>query len=408
MSGADGPLSRAIAEADWTRLLAEMVRTPSHPGVARQEEQVVAVLARHLETRGIACSVTEVAPGRPNLIATVAAADERARGGGRHLLLCGHTDTVPLNAGDPGHGFSAEVHEGHMYGRGTADMKGGLAAMAACLIALQRTGALAAGRVTLAAVADEEMESLGTEHLVRSGFRADGAIVGEPTGNRLNLGHRGLQWLAVEFHGRAAHGGAAETGINAIAAAARFMGRVERELVPSFTPRTHPLLGPPTLNFGTIEGGDQPSTVARRCRLTLDRRSVPGETFETITAELEALLRAVEAEMPGLRTTLARVPGGMATMDHGPTVVDHGHPLGRAVRSACEAVKNGPEAPGAFPAWTDAALLANFGGIPSVVLGPGDLAVAHSPRESVPLHEVAQAALIYAAGAVAFCGGAPS
>jgi acetylornithine deacetylase/succinyl-diaminopimelate desuccinylase len=400
MAGTDDALRAAVEGAGWEGLLADMVRTPSHPGLARQEEPVVRVLAAYLEAHGIGCEIIEVAPGRPNLLASLGPAS-----GGRHLLLCGHTDTVPLNAGDPGVGFSAETREGSMYGRGTADMKGGLAAMAACMVALGRTGALPAGRVTLAAVADEEMESLGTEHLVTSGFRADGAIVGEPTGNRLHLGHRGLQWLEVEFHGRAAHGGMAQTGINAIAAAARFMTRVEHELVPSLAPRTHALLGPPTINFGTIEGGDQPSTVARRCRLTLDRRSVPGETFETITAELERLLRAVEAEMPGLATTLARVPGGMATMDHGPTVVDADHPLARAVAAACEAVTGARQAPGAFPAWTDAALLANFGGIPAVVLGPGDLAVAHSPREFVPLAEVAAAARIYAAAALRFCAG---
>jgi acetylornithine deacetylase/succinyl-diaminopimelate desuccinylase len=398
MARADEALRAAVEGCGWLDLLAEMVRTPSHPGVPRQEEQVVRVLARYLEGHGIACRVEEVAPGRPNLLATV---EGGARG--RELVLCGHTDTVPLNAGEPGVGFSAEVRGGHMEGRGTADMKGGLAAMAACLVALRRTGALPAGRVTLAAVADEEMESLGTEHLVRRGHRADGAIVGEPTSNHLCLGHRGLQWLEVEFHGRAAHGGAAQTGINAIAAAARFMTRVERDLVPTFGPRTHPLLGPPTVNFGTIEGGDQPSTVARRCRLTLDRRSVPGETFESISAELEELLRAVEAEMPGLTATLARVPGGMATMDHGPTAVDEDHPLARAVRAACAAVTGAREAPRAFPAWTDAALLATFGGVPSVVLGPGDLAVAHSPRERVSLSEVADAARIYAAAALEFC-----
>src|SRR6185503_16084880 len=139
------------------------------------------------------------------------------------LLLCGHTDTVPLNAGDEGVGLSAEIRDGKLHGRGSADMKGPIAAMAAALVALRETGALAAGAVTLAAVADEERESLGAERLIASGLRADGAIVGEPTQNRLALGHRGLEWLEIAFRGRAAHGGKPGSGVSAIAAAARFV-----------------------------------------------------------------------------------------------------------------------------------------------------------------------------------------
>ena len=394
MSGA-AELDRAIDASGWPDLLADLVRTPSHPGVPRQEEAVVRVLADWLSARGIVAEVREAAPGRPNLIGRVF-----GREGGRRLVLCGHTDTVPLNAGEPGVGFSADVRDGRMLGRGTCDMKGALAAMAAALATLQSTGALARGEAVLAAVADEEMESLGAEALVAEGFSADGAIVGEPTENRLALGHKGLEWLEIRLEGRAAHGGTPEAGVNAIVAAARFLSLVEERLKPALAARAHPLLGPPTINAGTIAGGDQPSTVAAGCVLRVDRRTVPGESFASVVAELEALLAEVARAMPGLRSSVARMPGGMRTLEHLPTVLDAAHPLASSVAS----VLGTPGAPAAFPAWTDASLLSNFAGIPCVILGPGDLALAHSPRESVPLTEVREAAVLYARAAVAFCG----
>ncbi|HEV8238246.1 MAG TPA: M20 family metallopeptidase [Thermoanaerobaculia bacterium] len=383
-----------LVAAQPAELAAAMVRIPSHPGVARQEEAVARHLAAWLAAQGVAAELVEVAPGRPNVIVTAGSRDA----GAPRLLLCGHTDTVPLNDGDPGHGFSGEVRDGRLLGRGAVDMKGPLAAMAAALVALDGALAEVGAATVLAAVVDEEMESLGAEALVRSRLRADAAVVGEPTGNRVALGHRGLEWLAIDFHGRAAHGGAPERGVNAIVAATRFVALAEERLVPSFASRRHPLLGPPTLNFGTIRGGDQPSTVAAACTLTLDRRSVPGESYAGIVAELTALLAEVERATPGLRTTLRRLEGGMATLEHVALETPADHPLARAAFAARGFVTgDAADAPVAFPAWTDGALLAAFAGIPTIVLGPGDLADAHSPRESIGVAELEEGARIYAA-----------
>jgi acetylornithine deacetylase/succinyl-diaminopimelate desuccinylase len=388
--------------SEVVELAAQLVRIPSHPGVERREEAVARALAGWLEARGVAARLDEVAPGRPNLIATV-----RGARPGWHLLLCGHTDTVPLNHDGSGYGFAGELVGGELRGRGAVDMKGALAAMAAAMVELGRDG-LDAGAVTFAAVVDEEMESLGAERLVRTDLPAlavDGAIVGEPTGNRLCRGHKGLEWLEVELVGRAAHGGTPKAGVNAIAAAGRFLALIETKLAPRLATRSHPLLGAPTINVGTIHGGDQPSTVAARCVVTLDRRTVPGESFASLTAELEALLAEVRQGLPGLSTTLRRLAGGMATMEHGPLFLDAGHSLVAACDAARRAAGLGAAPHGAFPAWTDGALLAEPGGVPTVVLGPGDLAVAHSPREAVPVAELEQAARIYAAAARAFGGG---
>ncbi len=393
-------LTDEIDRAGPIDLLSELIRIPSHRGLERQEEGVARVLAGYLESRGLEASLEEVVEGRPNLVCTL-----EGRAEGRHLLLCGHTDTVPLNEGDEGVGFSGLVREGWVEGRGSVDMKGGLAAMAAAIVALSRTGAWRKGKVTVAAVIDEEMESLGAEHLVASGFRADGAIVGEPTENRLCLGHKGLEWLEFRFRGKAAHGGTPDAGINAIDGAARFIELARTELIPQFARRADSLLGPPTLNFGTIRGGDQPSTVAAACTLTADRRSVPGETFDTMTDELQVLLARVEGEMPGLRTEVRRVAGGVATLEHVALKTDAADPVAVAVSKARETLYGSAGRPGDFPAWTDGSLLSGFGGIGTVILGPGDLRLAHSPREAIEVSQVLEAARLYALTALDFCHG---
>lgn len=407
MSGGrtEASVSEAIDRCGWEDLLAEMVRTPSHPGVPRQESGVVAVMARWLEAHGVEVERSDAAPGRPNLTARI-----DCGGRGKRLLLCSHTDTVspsedlvtPIHARSSGP-FSAEVRDGLLHGRGAADAKGPLAAMAAALVALRTSGALPGGGVTLAAVADEEMESLGAERLVRSGVEADGAIVGEPTENRLALGHRGLEWLELEFRGRASHGGTPRKGVNAILAAARFIALANERLVSGFEARAHPLVGPPTINFGMIRGGDGPSTVPAACVVTAARRSVPGESYDSIVKELRDLLDPVEAEFAGLSVEVRRAEGGMATMEHLPAMIGEDHALARAVDEACAKVRGRREPSISFPAWSDASLLSNFGQIPCIVLGPGDLALAHSAAESVPLAEVAEAARIYAAAAQEFC-----
>jgi acetylornithine deacetylase/succinyl-diaminopimelate desuccinylase-like protein len=381
-------------------LLTKLVQIPSHPGVINQEAGVAAVLAEFLEGWGLRPQLEEVVSGRPNLLCSL---DSRAPG--PHLLLCGHTDTVPLNASDPGFGFSGAIEEGRVLGRGSADMKGALAAMAAAMVALSGVRDSLSGRVTFAAVIDEEKESLGAEHLVLSGFAADGGIVGEPTRNQICVGHKGLEWIEIVFTGRAAHSSTPEAGVSAIDAAATFVHRARTELVALFADRVDPLLGRPTLNFGTVSGGDQPSTVAASCVLTADRRSLPGEDFESIRKELEELLAGVKVDTPGLSTELRRLPGGMATLEHVALKTSPSHPLVEAAMAARSRICGAVGELGVFPAWTDGALLAAFAGIPTLILGPGDIAVAHTPVESIEIAEVIEAARLYAVTAAVFCGG---
>jgi acetylornithine deacetylase/succinyl-diaminopimelate desuccinylase len=378
-------------------LLRTMVRSPSHPGIQRQEEGAARALEAYLRGHGIPGELVEVREGRPNLVATI-----DGRRPGRHLLLCGHLDTVPPNAGAAGDFFAATVENGRMFGRGTVDMKGALAAMAGALVDIRASGGLDAGRVTLAAVIDEEMESLGAEALIQSGFKADGAVIGEPTENRVAIGHKGLEWLEVRFTGKAVHGSMREEGVDAISAAAHFVSLVETELIPAFERRRDPVLGPPAINLGTIHGGQQPSMVAADCCIQLDRRWVTTETIDQVFDDLEALLSRVRAARPGLKTRLARMPEGMATMLHGPLVIDPGHPLVRAAQGALEEAGGQASPLTVFPAWTDGALISREAGIPTLVWGPGELKLAHSAEESVPTADILFAARLYAAAARRF------
>lgn len=377
-------------------LLVCLVKARSYPGVPRQEEGVAKELQAYLKAHGIESEFVSVREGRPNLLASLSAAKA-----GPHLLFCGHTDTVPPNVQDQTDMFSAVEKDGYLYGRGTVDMKGAVAAMAVALVCLHKAKALTSGKVTLAAVVDEEMESLGAEALILGGFTANGAIIGEPTSNLIAIGHKGLEWLQVDFEGRAAHGGTPEAGINAIFAAAHFAHLVETDLAPSLKKRQDRILGNPVINIGTISGGDQPSTVAAHCQIKLDRRWVTTETIEQVFEDLEALLNKVKSARPGLKTKISRVPGGMATMLHGPTTIDDKSDLVQAAKKALADLKLSEKLT-VFPAWTDAALISREAGIPSIIWGPGDLACAHSPGERIKLDEVLDAAKLYALAALYF------
>lgn len=386
-----------MEDREIIELLQALVRAESHPKIERQEERAAQALNAFLLGHGVPSTLTEVRPGRPNLTATLT-----GKSPGRHLVLCGHLDTVPPNAEAGGDAFSARIEDGRLFGRGSADMKGALAAMAGALVLLNESGGLAAGRVTLAAVIDEEEASLGAEALVNSGLQAEGAVVGEPTSNRVALGHKGLEWIAVDFEGRAAHSSTPEAGVNAVAAAAHFITLAERELDAAFESRRDPVLGLPTINIAVVRGGQQPSFVAAHCRVELDRRWVSTETVDDVLADLEALLERVRAARPGIRTKVERMPSANPGLPHGPLVIDPGHPLVGAALAAFDDLGLPRPETTVFPAWTDGALLSNLAGIPTVTWGPGDVALAHSADENVSIAEVLQAVRLYAAAARRF------
>lgn len=370
-----------------------LVAVPSHRDVPGRETACARRLAGILADWGLAPELVPVAGGRPNVHARLS-----GRAGGPSLLLTGHLDTVPAYDMDRPP-FEPVVEDGKLWGRGAVDMKGALACMAMALKLLRDLDAPLPGDVWLAAVVGEEEQSEGTEYLIHHGPHADRAVVGEPTGLEIHAGHRGLEWLQFEFTGRATHAGTPERGVNAIRLAARFIQRVETELAPALARRRHPLIGPAVMNWGVIHGGTQPSMVADCCVVQLDRRRLPAEGLDQVLGEYQHILDELAAEDPDFRCQMSRMAENMLSLDHGALEIALDHPLVTGLQAVLTALAPlGAAAPrlGAFGGWTDGALLSNFGHIPTVVLGPGDLSVAHSRAEFVPVEELRLATLAYA------------
>ncbi len=356
---------------------------PDGPG----EAQVGAYLAEAMQALDLQVRVDEVAPGRVNVIGR-----RPGRGGGQTLMWNAHLDTVGLNGMEQA--FTPAIREGRLYGRGSQDMKGSLAAMLAAVKALNQARIELDGDLLLTGVADEEYASLGSEHLVKH-YTADAAIVTEPTDLALAVAHRGFAGFEVETIGRAAHGSRYQDGVDAILMMGRFLAgldKLERELLRR---PPHPLVGPPSLHASIIRGGTEMSTYPASCYLMIERRTIPGESVEQTEKELQAILDRCAKADPRFRSQLK-------TLIHRPPFeVD---PQTRIVQAASETLRARSGRPPKLHGvsfWTDAALFAQAG-IPSVLIGPAGQGL-HSAEEWVDLGSCVELAEILARVAIRFC-----
>lgn len=354
-----------------------------------------AAIAKHVGAVMTALGLTDVqyqdvGGGRLNVVGVL-----RGTGGGRTLMLNGHTDIVST-AGMTHDPFSAEVSEDRVYGRGAFDMKGGLAAMLMAVAAVIRSGARPRGDVIVACVADEEYASLGTEAVVRA-FHADGGIVCEPTGGDLCIAHKGFAWATVRCHGRAAHGSDYQNGVDAIFKAGALLAEMARYDREELRARSHPLLGSPSLHASLINGGRELSTYPAECVIQLERRTLPGETRADIIAELSAILARLSAADPEFSSDFE------VTFFRDALEVAPDAPIATLVSDAATAVSGRrPEVYGAF-GWLDSALMA-AAGIPTVIFG-ADGGGAHSATEWADLSSVVATAAVLAEVIVRFCNG---
>jgi len=396
LSDMSGKVSRAVKKSEVERLVKDLVRIPSHSDVPTREKRVAEFLNEYLVSEGIASKLRTVQKDRPNLIAVIGGS-----GSGKKLMLNGHTDTVPAYDMDKPP-FTPRVVKGRLYGRGALDMKGGLGAMAMTLVGIRRSRIKLNGDLILTAVIGEEQKSEGMEDIVLHGPRADMAIVGEPTDMEIQPSHRGLEWLEVHFYGKAAHGGQAEKGVNAISMASRFVQKVEQDLMPRLQARKSRSTLPPTLNLGVIQGGQQPSSVADHCVIKVDRRWVPEENLQQVFEEFYDLFDKLKAEDPKFRAELKRDPSNMLTMTHVPNVVSVAHPVVKSLGNAVKSVTGRSAKLTSFWGWTDAALLTHFGKTPTVVFGPGG-AGAHAKTEYVRTDDLVKCTRIYSQVALDIC-----
>lgn len=373
-----------IDRQEAVALLSDLVRIPSvnpRMGGGPGEGELAHVLAGRLRAMGLVPTVTEVQPGRPNVVARLPGG-----GGGGHLLFEAHLDTVAPSDGqvDP---FTPRSEGDRLFGRGACDTKASIAAM---LLALQSVLSRRDLRSTIsvAFTMGEEAGYEGARHLVASGFRADAAVVGEPTGLDVVVAHKGIARWRMTTLGRAAHSSNPPAGINAVVKMAGVIRGLEERLAPRLRQRSHPLLGSPTLSVGRIEGGLQVNVVPDRCRIEVDRRLLPGESWVNVRAELEAMLSTLAAEDPDLRVVIDE-PFELGESMEAPLEAA----VVRAARQAVRRVDGDHPARG-VPFGTDAACLSGAG-IPCVVLGPGHIQQAHTSQEYVELTQVMKAAAIY-------------
>lgn len=379
----DSP-GQSTADTDESELISLLRRlveidssNPDLGSTGRGEAAVADFITEWLAPRGCDIARLEATPGRPSIVATW-----RGSGGGRSLMLNGHIDTVSLDSYD-GDGLAPVIRDGSMFGRGSYDMKSGIAAMmVSAAAAAERPHR---GDIMLALVADEEFESAGTVEVLKQ-FTADGAIVVEPSDGEVTLAHRGLVWLDVIITGRAAHGSRPDLGRDAIVQAGRFLARLG-DLAHELTTRPeHPFLGAANVHASLVRGGVEMSSYPAECTIGIEWRTLPGQDLDTIVGEIDALLIAVSAEHPGF--TYRIVPG----LTEPPFEADRSSAVVRSVLANVEAVTGKPPVLRGEPFWTDCALLAEAG-IPAVLFGVTG-GGAHAASEWVDLASVATVAKV--------------
>ena len=375
-----------------TTTLTELVRTRSiNPAFADgepcDEREIATRLGAMMGALGMEVTEYEPESGRVSVVGRL-----RGTGGGRSLLLYGHIDTVGVTAmPEP---FSATVRDGKLYGRGSYDMKCGVAACLAAVKALRDDGVSLRGDVLIAGVADEEVASIGMAEVLRH-VRADAAIVTEPTELRVCLAHRGFSWIEVETLGIAAHGSRFDLGVDANMRMGRFLARLDNLEQELRRRPPHALVGPPSLHAAVLRGGTGTSTYADRCRLEIERRTVPGETEAQVLAEIQAITDALAKEDSTFRAAVRPM------LTRSSFEVDRNAPIVNAVLGAATNVLGTePEVIGE-PYWMDAALLSEVG-IDTVVIGPSG-AGAHALEEWVDLASIGKVADILTAAAGEFC-----
>lgn len=375
MDNASEPFVETARHGDPVDLARLLVSIPSvNPTLAAGgtgEAEMANTTASLLSGWGFDVTVKEISPGRPNVIAHL-------DGDGPHLLLNGHLDTVGVDgmSMDP---WGATLAGGRLMGRGSCDMKGGVAALMAAGARLASEGPRP--RLTIALTADEEHASIGMADLVSGEAPfADFAIVCEPTGLALMPAHKGFVWLDATFRGRAAHGSRPDVGVDAIRHAALYLAALDEYAAELEAREAHPLLGHGSFHAGTIAGGTAESVYPDHCSLLIERRTMPGESAEAVLEEFEDVLRRLGASESTLDSALE------VTLSRPGTEVPADHPM---VTGLLDSMEGGglPRTVAGMTAWVDAAFL-NETGVPAVCFGPGSIEQAHTEDEWIEVDEI--------------------
>lgn len=357
---------------------------PDGPG----EEEIGTFIRDTLNNLSVPCEIEPLSPGRINVTARVT-----GTGDGPSLMLNAHTDTVGVTGmEDP---FSGRIDGNRLYGRGSYDMKGSIAAILAAAKALKENDVQLKGDLILSFVADEEYESIGAQALVKN-LTADAAIVTEPTDLNLCLAHRGFGVFKITTEGKTAHGGRHDHGIDANLMMGSVLAKLNTLAQRLPKENTHPLCGEASLHVPLISGGRSLFVYSNSCTIHVERRTIPGETKEKVTAELQSILDRLRKQYSGFQATLE------STIWRSPYEVDVSSTIVTATKKATTDFVGEEPATIGHTWWEDSAIFGDAG-IDTVILGPAGGGI-HEDVEWVELDSVHRLAEILYRTAINFCG----
>lgn len=386
------PEVAAVSEERTLALLSDLIRIRSVNSSlvpdGNGEAEVAHFLGDYMGKMGLKVRYQELGPGRANVIGIL-----KGEGGGKNLILNGHIDTVGTESMEI-EPLDPVFRDGKVYGRGAFDMKGGVAAMVEAVGAVMCAGVRLGGDVIITGVADEEYASAGTEAIVKE-YSADAAINCEPSGLDIVVAHKGFAWMQTTLEGRAAHGSLPDEGIDAIVKAGHFLVEVDRMASTDLAAKTHPLLGCASIHGSLISGGKELSTYPDRCVVQLERRTLPGETRETVVSEMDDLLGRLSSRDPEFRAK-NEVFFYRTAFEVAPE-----EPVVQVLRQSCIDVLGSEPGLRGSTAWLDSAILKDAG-IPTAIFGTSG-GGAHSAVEWVDFQSVAQAARVLARVIAVFC-----
>ncbi|MEE9283250.1 MAG: M20 family metallopeptidase [Nitrososphaerales archaeon] len=373
-----------IRSEDIVRLTQELVRIPS-PNPPGLEAEVSDFLASKMKAIGFKVQSHEVSPGRPNVVGHMTFGS-----GGKGLMFNGHLDVVPpgdrsLWDDDP---YSGILKEGRVYGRGTSDMKGGIASIMVAAKALADSSSDLQGDLIFSGVVDEESSGSGSKRIVEDGYKADMVVIGEPTDRKICIAHKGNMWLEITTQGIAEHSSQVRVGksANAVYRMTKIVSLIE-EMLPDLQEIQDDLVGNPTITVGLIEGGTKPNIVPDACRIVVDRRLLPAEDPKRVLEDLKArILASIMPEFDAAFKILIAREGAQISIDEEIVKI--------ASKSIKEALKISPEI-GGLGATTDMSFFVRAG-IPTIIYGPGSIKQAHVANEFIDVHELTSAAKVYA------------
>jgi succinyl-diaminopimelate desuccinylase len=383
----EGLLSQ-VQEADVVSTCRDLVRfnTVNPPG---DELEIAKYVGGVLREAGLTIEMISHSPTRASVVG-------RLKGSGEvpALMYNGHLDVVPVGEQEWLHDpFAGDVAEGKLWGRGSADMKGGVAAMIVATKVLASSDVRLRGDLILAATAGEEVNMMGARAVAaREDLGAlQGVVIGEPTNNELCLGHRGVFWPEITTYGKTAHGSMPELGANAVMMMLALLSELDRMDIP-YTP--HPLVGEFTRSINTIAGGVKVNVVPDRCVATVDLRTVPGQDHQAILRQLEELIADLEQRIPQFRASIK------INFDIPPAETSPDEPIVQRFADVMAEVIGERPSPKGVGFATEASIYVPALHVPTIICGPGQPGLAHQPNEYVEVEQLTQAAKVFILAAV--------